>query len=598
MSSESGFSAWDWVVFTLSLAASLGLGVYASLTGRQKQSANAQTVANNYLMGGRNMNPVAVALSTMVGAMSSVMVVGNPAEMYAYGTQLWMNIIGVVLAFFFIHGVILKVLYPLKITSVYTYIERRFKSPTLRSVTVCTTFIGTFFYMGLVAYSPSLALNTITGLPVWVSIVAMGAVCTIYASWGGVRAVVYTDILQACVMFGGVVLILSAATEDVGSIAEVWEINNDHDRVEFFNLDPDPLQRHSLWLVIIQGYFATLLVFGMGQPQVQRICSVATWKQAIGAHYLNMMLLVALYCVVNYSGVAVYAVYAGCDPMATGDIDKPDQIVPYYVMDRLSRWPGVPGIFVASLYAGGLSSYSSQINAVSAVMWEDFFKGARWVQRMEEGRRPLVNVTVSIVTGVAGIIAGLVASNMGGLFQVGQTILGTIHAPLLGLFILGMTCPFANKIGGSVGFTSSLAFNVWITAGAMLKATAAPMLPFDDSGCNTTFVSTATSLLTTEGTTTTISGGTDDSVFPLYALSYTLYALFGVSITCFVGAVVSLLTGPWRCQTTGLQLVLPSCGRLQQRWERRQGFDMGGPTTDSKADLVSLGSDGTSTDRF
>ena len=48
-----------------------------------------------------------------------------------------------------------------------------------------------------------------------------------------------------------------------------------------YSIDPDPLQRHSLWLVIVQGYFSTLLVFGMSQPQVQRICSVGTWNKAV-----------------------------------------------------------------------------------------------------------------------------------------------------------------------------------------------------------------------------------------------------------------------------------------------------------------------------
>ena len=50
----------------------------------------------------------------------------------------------------------------------------------------------------------------------------------------------------------------------------------------------------------------------------------------------------------------MFAVYAGCDPMATGDIKKPDQILPFYVDDKLAKWQGIPGMFIASLYAGAL----------------------------------------------------------------------------------------------------------------------------------------------------------------------------------------------------------------------------------------------------
>merc|ERR1719209_1302586 len=135
------------------------------------------------------MNPIMVAMSTMIGAISSISVVGNPAEMYAYGTQLWSNLFGMCLGFVYVHLVILTVLYPLKITSVYTYIEKRFQSPALRTFTVCTTFIGTFFYLGLCSYAPSLAMETITGFPAWASVIIVGVICTIYTSWGGVRAV-------------------------------------------------------------------------------------------------------------------------------------------------------------------------------------------------------------------------------------------------------------------------------------------------------------------------------------------------------------------------------------------------------------------------
>ncbi|ROT64213.1 putative sodium-coupled monocarboxylate transporter 1 isoform X1 [Penaeus vannamei] len=199
-----------------------------------------------------------------------------------------------------------------------------------------------------------------------------------------------------------------------------------------------------------------------------------------------MVANITVFCCVNFLGIAVYAVYASCDPMATGEISKPDEIVPHYVIDRLSYLQGIPGLFIASLYAGGLSSYSSQINAVTAVMWEDFFKNSQWVANMADNRKPLVNVLVSVITGLAGILAGVIASQMGGLFQVGQTILGTIHAPLLGLFILGMCCPFANKIGGIVGFSASLLFNLWVTIGAMLYGRATPFLEFSDEGCNAT----------------------------------------------------------------------------------------------------------------
>ncbi|MPC19131.1 Sodium-coupled monocarboxylate transporter 1 [Portunus trituberculatus] len=256
------------------------------------------------------------------------------------------------------------------------------------------------------------------------------------------------------------------------------------------SVNPDPLQRHSLWLVIVQGYFLVLLVSGMGQPQVQRICSVSTWRKAIGAHYLNVFIFIISMICFYLLGLSVYAVYADCDPLATGEISKADQLVPYYVSDRLSGYYGLSGLFIASLYAATppslfcRSSYSSQINAISAILWEDFFKDSSWVSSMKEERRPYVNVLVSAITGTLGVVAGIVSMQVGGVFQAGQTILGTINAPQLGLFLLGMCCPFANKIGGMVGMATSFAFNLWVTLGSMFNRGPVETLDFSDDGCS------------------------------------------------------------------------------------------------------------------
>ncbi|XP_050712278.1 sodium-coupled monocarboxylate transporter 1-like [Eriocheir sinensis] len=585
--SNGQFSGWDWAVFVIALVLSLGTGVAAGwISRRNARKADDTSTAAEFLMGGRAMNPLAVALSTMIGVISSVTVLGNPAEMYSHGTQLWMNLFGVALGFVFVHLVNLTVFYPLKIISVYTYIERRFQSKGLRAFSVYTTFVANFFYIGLCVYTPSLAMETVTGLPAWVSIIIMGVVCTTYSSWGGVRAVVYTDILQVFVMMGGVVVIIATAVVEVGGLGRVWDIAWDHGRVELFNIDPSPLQRHSLWLVTIQGYFSTILLFGMGQPQVQRICSVSTWKKAVGAHYLNLATLVTVLCLCNFMGIAVFAVYADCDPMATEDIEKPDQIVPFYVIDRLSRLPGLPGLFVAALFGSGLSSYSSQINSVAAVLWEDFFKNSKWVAAMREDRRRYVNVVVTVIAGMAGIMAGIISMWVRGVFQAGQLILGTINSPQFGLFMLGMMCPFANAIGGVVGMVVAFAFNLWITLGAMFSGVAAPYLDFSDEGCNAT-TSTATDIpfssdsswfsLSSVFSSSTLSpfastteSPEDPDVFPLYLLSYTLYFFCGVSITVFVGSVVSLLTNPWSTERAGKIYLHPTFYALQRGWERRR----------------------------
>ena len=76
----NGFSVWDWVVFSISLIASLGVGIFVSWKNTQKlktKNGNVEEAAQEFLMGGRNMNYISIAISTFIGAMSSILILGE-----------------------------------------------------------------------------------------------------------------------------------------------------------------------------------------------------------------------------------------------------------------------------------------------------------------------------------------------------------------------------------------------------------------------------------------------------------------------------------------------------------------------------------------
>ncbi|RXG58700.1 Sodium-coupled monocarboxylate transporter 1, partial [Armadillidium vulgare] len=79
----------------------------------------------------------------------------------------------------------------------------------------------------------------------------------------------------------------------------------------------------------------------------------------------------AMSCLIFFCGLVIYATYAGCDPMTLGKIKKKDEIITYYVMDKLSLIPGLPGLFVAAIIGAALSTLSSFINSCVALLWKD-----------------------------------------------------------------------------------------------------------------------------------------------------------------------------------------------------------------------------------
>lgn len=75
-----------------------------------------------------------------------------------------------------------------------------------------------------------------------------------------------------------------------------------------------------------------------------------------------------------FSGLAIYANYRNCDPLKEGRISSNDQLMPLYVMDTLSDYPGVPGLFIAGIFSAGLSTISATVNSLAAVILEDYIK--------------------------------------------------------------------------------------------------------------------------------------------------------------------------------------------------------------------------------
>ena len=111
MTTSRDFHTVDYVLFALSLVLSLGIGVWAALSGGK------QKTTSEFLMGNRNLNPLAVGMSIFMSFISAILVLGNTAEMYLYGVQWWMQVWGAILSYFYICLMFVPFFYRLNLTS-------------------------------------------------------------------------------------------------------------------------------------------------------------------------------------------------------------------------------------------------------------------------------------------------------------------------------------------------------------------------------------------------------------------------------------------------------------------------------------------------
>nr|XP_037279657.1 sodium-coupled monocarboxylate transporter 2-like [Rhipicephalus microplus] len=145
-------------------------------------------------------------------------------------------VIGVAIASLVAAHVSLPVFYHMDMISVNQYLENRFNSVLIRKIISALTVIEVCFYLGVVLYGPSLALGSVTGLPVWVSIVLNGSVCAFYTTIGGIKAVVWTDVLHVLLMIFGLLIVLIKGFMVIGEPSAVFDVVNKEGLLEFFEL--------------------------------------------------------------------------------------------------------------------------------------------------------------------------------------------------------------------------------------------------------------------------------------------------------------------------------------------------------------------------
>ncbi|XP_009892716.1 PREDICTED: sodium-coupled monocarboxylate transporter 1 [Charadrius vociferus] len=533
----AGFTVWDYVVFAAMLLVSAIIGIYYAFAG------GGQKTPKDFLMGGRSMSALPVALSLTASFMSAVTVLGTPAEIYRYGAIFCIFAITYGLVVLCSAEIFLPVFYKLGITSTYEYLELRFNK-YLRLCGTILFIIQTMLYTGIVIYAPALALNQVTGFDLWSAVVATGVVCTFYCTLGGLKAVVWTDVFQVGIMvagFSSVIIRAVVVQEGIGRI-----VNDSYygGRLNFWDFNPNPLQRHTFWTIVIGGTFTWTGIYGVNQSQVQRYIACKSRFHAKMSLYINLLGLWVILACATLCGLSLYSIYKDCDPWMAKQVSAFDQLMPYLVLDILHDFPGVPGLFVASAYSGTLSTVSSSINALAAVTVEDLIKP--YFKSLSEKKLSWISMGMSLFYGGVCIAMAALASLMGALLQAALSIFGMVGGPLLGLFALGILCSFANGIGAFGGLISGFVVSLWVGIGSQiyppLPERTKP-LPLSTAGCNISSVNWTT----TENPLTTVFS-TPTAERPAladnwYSLSYLYFSTLGTLITVVVGIIISLLTG-------------------------------------------------------
>nr|XP_054752022.1 sodium-dependent multivitamin transporter-like [Lytechinus pictus] len=548
-------SVVDYVVFVMVLVISAAIGIYHACTGGKQRTTQEFFVAD------RKMQFVPVGFSLLASWMSAIALLGTPSEVYVYGTMFWYIGGSYIFMSIITANVFIPTFYNLRLTSVYEYLQLRF-SVAARLVGTTGFLIYMVMYMSIVLYAPALAVNAVTGFTLWGSVLTVGLVCAFYTSLGGMKAVIWTDVFQTLVMVSCLIAVIIHGSVKMNGFGNVWRINNEGGRVVFDDIRVDPTIRHTVWSLVFGATFNWLAIFGCNQASVQRYLSCPTLRAAKWSIYLNCPMLFIFVSLCLMCGLVMFAVFADCDPIKAEFITRGDQLLPFYVVTQLGFLHGLPGLFIAAIFSGTLSTVSSGLNSLAAVTVEDIIRPIK--KDLSDAKRTTISKVLAILYGFLAIGMAFVASKLGPILTVAIGLMGMIGGPLLGMFTLGIVFPWTNNIGAIVGGLTGFAFSFWIGIGAYIYPSMADKLPTSTDACllsNITDISTdIPSYLLVNVTSLPdliLTPEPYPAIAKLYSISYLWYSFTALVVVLFVGLITSFLTGATRPSELDPQLICP-----------------------------------------
>ena len=230
-----------------------------------------------------------------------------------------------------------------------------------------------------------------------------------------------------------------------------------------------------------------LSLYAVSQAQVQRLLSVKTLKSAQLSLWWQWPILSALSFSTSFSGLVIYWYYKTCDPLQAGLISARDQNMPRYIIDALGHLQGIPGLFVAGMFAGSLSTVSTVLNSLAALTLEDYFKNIYLLIKKKPyestgNSSALPSKILSTFYGVLCVAVAFAMQNLGGVLQASLTIFGVVGGPLLAVFTLGMFTTIANQYGVIIGHLVGMAIAMWSQFGSPRPPP--PYLSFSTEDCS------------------------------------------------------------------------------------------------------------------
>jgi SSS family transporter len=433
------FTTLDWAVLLTYTVGVTALGMW--LGRRQKD-------ARDYFLADGSIPWWVICVSVVATETSALTFISVPAT--AYATDFWMLQLagGYVLGRVAVAVLLLPGYFRGETLTAYAALERRFGAATRRFAS-CVFLVTRVLAGGVRVFAAAIPIRLITGLPYWEAILLTGVFTVLYTYYGGLRAVVWADVVQLAVYaLGGGAALWVLGSLVPGGWSAIVAAAPDKLRV----LHPQGGFKAASWVMtgLVGGAFLSMASHGVDHLIVQRLLAARSLADARKALVASGVVVVAEFTLFLCIGLGLSVLYRG-RTFAT-----PDEIFPTFIVESLP--PGVTGLVIAAILAAAMSTISSTLNSLASSATHDLY--APLTGRTDEAH--LMRVGKAMTLGWAVVLIG--AAMMFQLVQQGTPVVvialqiaSFTYGGLLGGFFLGLVSKRATGADAIAGMAVAIA---------------------------------------------------------------------------------------------------------------------------------------------
>ena len=415
--------------------------------------------ADNYFLAGRGANKLIVAISLLSGLTSGVSFLGVPAYGYENGFGVVLPIFsGQVIASYIIAYLIIPFYSKLRLSTPYTYLERRFDR-TVRTVVACLFCFRIIAYMTVVIQAPAILFKATTGVEGWITALICGLFATFFTMKGGMKTVIVTDFMQSLALIGGAILTLILAM--AGSKDGLQQEDLKFELKEYLSIQT--WGGDNFWYFMIGILFNTVGQSGTDQIAIQRLMSTKDVHSAKKSIIISGWLNGIMSSVFVFMGLYMHAYYRSHNKKPLAGQSTANNIMPYFLMEDSPS--GFLGIVIAAVLGCTLSVLSGGLNAVAACFYVDIVQNVFMVVATPEEivyKSRIITFVFGIIITCLAVLSTYVKIDIVNFSNIAS---GLFMGPISAVFLLGMLNKRVNTRGVKVGFTCSIFLILYTLAG-------------------------------------------------------------------------------------------------------------------------------------